>query len=115
MEAGLVVGGGTDAPVVPPDPFLSIWWMVTRGTLGDEPLGPEQAVSVEDALRAWTVSSATVQFAEASRGSIEEGLLADFAVLSDDILAVPPDAIRDLRAVLTAVGGRVVHGDPADL
>ena len=115
MEAGLVVGGGTDAPVVPPDPYLSIWWMVTRGTLGGELLGPEQAVSVEDALRAWTVGSATVQFAEASRGSIEEGKLADFAVLSDDILAIPPDAIRDLRAVLTAVGGRVVHGDPAEL
>ena len=115
VEAGLVVGGGTDAPVVPPDPFLSIWWMVTRGTLGAEPLGPEQAVSVEDALRAWTVGSATVQFAEASRGSIEEGLLADFAVLSDDILAVPPDAIRDLEAVLTVIGGRVVHGDPGAL
>ncbi len=90
IEAGLVVGGGTDAPVVPPDPYLSIWWMVTRGTLGGEPLGPEQAVSIEDALRLWTIGSAKVQFAEDSRGSIEEGKLADFAVLSGDILSIPP-------------------------
>lgn len=115
VEAGLVAGGGTDAPVVPPDPYLSIWWMTTRGTLGGEPLGPEQAVSVEDALRMWTIDSATTQFAEDVRGSIEEGKLADFAVLSDDILIIPPEEIRNLSAILTSVGGRIVHGSIDDL
>ena len=115
VEAGLVVGGGTDAPVAPPNPFLSLWWMVTRGTLGGEPLGPDQAVDLETALRLWTVDSATVQLAEGERGSIQPGLLADFAVLSDDILTIPTDEIPDLRAVMTAVGGRVVHGGPEEL
>ena len=115
IDAGLVLGGGTDAPVVLSDPFLSIWWMVTRGTLTGDPLGPEQGISVEEALRLWTIGSAKTQFAEASRGSIEAGKLADFVVLSDDILTVPPDQIRDLRAELTALGGRIVHGDPSDL
>ncbi len=115
LEAGLVVGGGTDAPVVSPNPFLSLWWMVTRGTLSGEPLGPEQAVTIEEALRMWTMDSAKIQFAEDSRGSIEEGKLADFAVLSDDILTIPAAEIRDLRAVLTAVGGRIVHGGANEL
>lgn len=109
-EAGLVVGGGTDAPVVSPNPFYSLWWMVTRGTFSGEVLGPDQAVDIGTALRLWTLDSAKVQFAEDMRGTIETGKLADFVVLSDDIMTIPSEQIRDLRALMTVIGGEIVHG-----
>ncbi len=109
IDAGLHVGGGTDGPVVPVDPFLSMWWMTTRMTLNGYALGPEQAITAQEALRLYTINNAVILGAERDRGSIEVGKLADVAVLSQDILGVPTQAIRDTKALMTLVGGRVTH------
>ncbi|MGG5819752.1 amidohydrolase [Falsiroseomonas sp. HW251] len=111
IDAGVHVGGGTDAPVVPGDPFQSMWWMVTRGTLAGYRLGPEWGITPREALTLYTRNNAVLMGAEAEMGSVEPGKLADLVVLSQDILAVEPEKIRETRAVMTLVGGRVVHRD----
>jgi predicted amidohydrolase YtcJ len=74
-------------------------------------LGPEEAISREEALRLYTLGSAETCFMEDSVGSIEPGKLADVAVLSADPLTVAEDELRDVRACLTIVGGKIVHRD----
>jgi predicted amidohydrolase YtcJ len=109
IDAGIVVGGGSDGPVVPVDPFLSMWWMTTRQVLKGYVLGGDQAITAKEALQLYTVNNARILGVERDRGTIEPGKLADLAVLSQDILAVPPDQIRNTKALLTVVGGKVVH------
>ncbi len=109
LDAGVLVGGGTDGPVVPVDPFLSMWWMTTRQVLKGYTLGKEHAITPKEALTLYTINNARVMGVEGERGSIEVGKLADLAVLSQDILSVPPDAIRDTKALMTVVGGRIVY------
>lgn len=111
IDGGLLVGGGTDGPVVPVDPFLSMWWMVTRQTLKGYTLGPEEAISAKEALELYTINNARILGVADERGTIEPGKLADLAVLSQDILLVEPDRIRETRALLTMVGGKVVYRD----
>jgi predicted amidohydrolase YtcJ len=109
IDAGILVGGGTDGPVVPVNPFLSMWWMTTRQVLKGYVLGKEHAITAKAALQLYTINNARIQGVDKDRGSIETGKLADLAVLSQDILSVPPDAIRDTKAHLTVVGGKVVY------
>ena len=111
IDAGILVGGGSDGPVVPFDPFLSMWWMTTRQVLKGYVLGPEHAITPREALALYTINNARIMGVDAERGSIEPGKLADLAVLSQDILAVPADKIRETKALLTLVGGRIVHRD----
>ena len=109
IDAGVLVGGGTDGPVVPVDPFLSMWWMTTRQVLKGYELGKEHAITPKEALQLYTINNARIMGVDKDRGSIEPGKLADLAVLSQNILTVPADSIRDTKANLTIVGGRVVH------
>jgi predicted amidohydrolase YtcJ len=80
-----------------------------RQTLNGYALGPEQAITAREALKLYTINNAILMGTERDRGSIEAGKLADLVVLSQDILAVPPDAIRNTKALMTVVGGRIVH------
>ena len=109
IDAGVLVGGGTDGPVVPVDPFLSMWWMTTRQVLKGYVLGKEHAITAKEALQLYTINNARIQGVDKDRGSIEVGKFADLAVLSQDILSVPPDAIRDTKVHLTLLGGKVVY------
>jgi predicted amidohydrolase YtcJ len=109
IDAGVLVGGGTDGPVVPVDPYLSMWWMTTRQVLKGYVLGKEHAITPQEALMLYTINNARIMGVAKERGSIEPGKLADLAVLSQDILNVPPDAIRDTRALMTVVGGKIVY------
>jgi predicted amidohydrolase YtcJ len=110
MDKGIATAGGTDGPVVSWNPFVSIWWMTTRKTYnGDKPLGPEQAISREDALRIYTMGTAALSFAEDKVGSLEAGKLADLVVLTDDLMTVPADKIPDITAALTMVSGKIVY------
>ncbi len=109
IDAGILVGGGTDGPVVPVDPFLSMWWMTKRQVLKGYVLGKENVITAKVALRLYTINNARIQGVDKDRGSIEVGKLADLAVLSQDILSVQPDAIKDTVAHLTLLGGKVVH------
>jgi predicted amidohydrolase YtcJ len=109
IDAGVLVGGGTDGPVVPVDPYLSMWWMTTRQVLKGYALGTEHAITAKEALQLYTINNARIQGVDKDRGSIEAGKLADLAVISQDILVVPPDTIRNTRALLTVVGGKIVY------
>ena len=73
------------------------------------PFEPDQAVTVEEALKMWTLWAARAIGEEAVKGSIEPGKYADMTVLSDDIFALPKEKLKDVRAVETIVGGRVVY------
>ena len=70
---------------------------------------PEQKITVEEALRAYTRGSAYAAFDDADRGILKAGALADFALIDRDLTRVAPDGIRDAHVALTAVGGRVVY------
>jgi hypothetical protein len=117
LRAGVTVALNTDhmfgvdpdASMNPFNPFLTMYVAVTRRTQGGAVIGPEQAVSREDALRMMTVNAAWLSFEERRKGSIEVGKLADLAILSDDFIACPAERLKDIRAVLTVLGGQVVH------
>ena len=74
---------------------------------------PEQKITVEEALRAYTIGSAYAEFAEAEKGSLERGKLADFVLLDRDLTRIPVETIRDARVMMTVVGGQVVFDRPA--
>ncbi len=103
MKEGLVVVSGSDCPVENISPILGLWAATARKSV------PEEALTVEEALRTYTVNAACSSFEEQKRGSIEVGKLADFTVLSDDLFSVSPDRIRDVSVEMTIVGGRAVY------
>lgn len=105
LEMGIPVAGNSDSPVSAADPLLRIQSMVTRKTAEGKVYGPEQKVSVEAAIRIWTMGGAYASFEENIKGSIEVGKLADFVVLSRDPTEVPPDTIKDIEVEKTYVGG----------
>ena len=99
--------------------FFPYWQAVGRiDQVTGDVIAPEEKISREDALRAATIDGAYLCMSENDRGSIEVGKLADFAVLSADLLTAPEDEIKDIAADLTVIGGRVVFerdesGSPA--
>jgi predicted amidohydrolase YtcJ len=104
---------GSDWDVAPLSPILGIDAAVNRRTIdGKNPGGwvPEQRIRVEEALRAYTVDAAYAAFEEWEKGTLAPGRLADFVVLSKDILAIPPGDIPSAAVEVTVVGGRIVHG-----
>jgi hypothetical protein len=113
LDAGAMLVFGSDWSVAPLSPILGIHAAVTRATIdGRNPRGwvPEQKISVEEALRAYTSSSAYAEFGERNKGTLEAGKLADVVVFSQDIFRINPDEIRKTAAAYTIVGGRVVFG-----
>jgi predicted amidohydrolase YtcJ len=112
LKKNIPAGGGTDAPVVDWNPFESMWWMTTRKVYAQgttRVLGPEEAVTRQEALRLYTMGSAANAFMEDRIGSLEPRKYADLAVLSDDFLTVPDDALPNIRSLMTMVGGKIVH------
>ncbi|WP_214326557.1 amidohydrolase [Nonomuraea sediminis] len=109
LEAGIVLPGSSDCPVVEGAPLLGIHDLVNQRTAGGSSFNPGEALTVSQALRAYTAGSAHAVHEERLKGTLSRGKLADFAVLSDDLLAVPAERIRDVTVVTTVVGGVVVH------
>jgi predicted amidohydrolase YtcJ len=109
LDAGLPTSAGTDSPVVPFNPFWVIYHFVSRDTITGGVMGADQRVSRQDAIRMSTIAVAHLTFEERDKGSIEPGKLADLIVLDRDILAGPDKEIERARAVMTIVGGRIVH------
>ncbi|HEX6629916.1 MAG TPA: amidohydrolase [Gemmatimonadaceae bacterium] len=112
LDAGARLAFGSDWFVAPPTPLEGIYAAVTRRTLDDRhPDGwvPEQRITVEEALRAYTAGAAYAEFAEGDRGTLERGKLADLVLLDRDLTRIPPETIRDAHVLLTVVGGQVVH------
>ena len=102
------LGAGTDFPVNPINPFLNIYIMVTRKDPNGNVYGASEAISREQALRLYTSAASRYMFDEGRKGTLEAGKLADLAVLSADIMSVPEDQIKDIKADMTMVGGKVV-------
>ena len=112
LDSGAKLAFGTDWPVAPLSPLMGLYAAVTRETLdGKKPRGwvPEQKITVEEAVRAYTATAAYAQFAEREKGTLEPGQLADVVVLSRDLFEIKPDKIPDTSVVYTIVGGRVVR------
>jgi predicted amidohydrolase YtcJ len=112
LDAGVTLAFGTDWTVAPLNPMLSVYAAVTRRTLdGKRPNGwvPEQKISVEEAVRAYTFGSAYAEFQEDVKGTITAGKLADLVILSRDIFKIDPNEIDKVRVVMTIMDGRVVY------
>lgn len=108
LQRGIPCCLHTDLPVIPLDPMLSIYAAVTRKTKSGRVLGPEQCISVYDALRAWTVNAAHSMFGETEKGMLREGFLADMVVLSRNPLDVPQDDLRHIHVERTIIGRKTV-------
>jgi len=102
LKAGIPLALGSDGPI---NPYLNILWATERRDAAAE------ALTVEEAVRAYTFGSAYAEMKEKQKGTIAAGMLADLAVLSQDIFKVPPGALPETRSVLTMIDGTVVHSD----
>ena len=109
LDAGIVLAGSSDRPVVTGTPLLALHDMVNRRTAAGAAFNAAEAVTAEEALRAYTWGSAYASGAEAVKGSIAPGQLADFAVLSEDPVAVSPERIAGLEVIATIVGGELKY------
>lgn len=115
LDSGVRLAFGTDWTVAPLNPMQGLYAAVTRATLdGKHPNGwiPEQKITIEEAIEAYTLGSAYAEFQEKEKGSITPGKLADLVLLSDNLLKIDPRAIRDAKVEMTLVGGKIVYGGP---
>jgi predicted amidohydrolase YtcJ len=115
-DHGVRLAFGTDWPVAPLNPMLTLYAATTRATLdGRNPGGwfPEQRLSIEEAIESYTMGSAYAEFQEHEKGSITPGKLADFVLLSEDVLKLAPSELRRVRVLRTWVGGAEVYGNAA--
>jgi predicted amidohydrolase YtcJ len=111
LDAGVKVGLVTDN--VPVSMFWPVWQSVARrDRVTNERIAPEQALTRAEALRCATHNNAFLTFDEDKKGSLEPGKLADIVVLSEDPLTVEEIGIRDIKSLMTMVGGRIVHEAP---
>jgi predicted amidohydrolase YtcJ len=108
IDMGIHVAGHSDSTVSAADPLLRIQDMVTRKGENGVVYGVNQRVSVEEAIKAWTLDGGYATFEETDKGSITPGKLADFAVLRKDPRKVPPDTIKDIVIDATYIGGKNV-------
>lgn len=112
LENNVTVAFGTDWPVASLNPLYGIYAAVTRRTVDEKnPEGwiPEQKISIEDAIKCYTLNAAYASHEEELKGSIEVGKLADFVVLSNDILTIDPVKIWDVEVEMTIFDGKIVY------
>lgn len=111
LNAGVPLSAGTDGTrVASYNPWPSIYWFITRKTLGGKQFGGnENKLSREEALRAYTLGSAWISQEEAVKGRIAPGQYGDFAILNADYMTVPEDELLSIEAALTVVGGDIVY------
>jgi predicted amidohydrolase YtcJ len=107
VEQGVPIAVGTDN--VPYSQFFSLWNVTSRESRSGEIVGPLQCMTVEEALPLLTREGARLSFDEQRRGVLRAGMLADLALLDRDLLSMPLGEIKDVRARITVVGGRIVH------
>jgi predicted amidohydrolase YtcJ len=111
LDHGVIVAARTDAPVVPFPPLWTMYHFVTRDTISGGDMGPDQKITRQEALSIATINNAYLTFDESRKGSIEPGKLADFVVLSEDILEAPAKRIEQAKVLMTVVGGKPVFTD----
>lgn len=109
---GVPIANGSDFPVEPPDPLRGFYAAITRQDERGNPSGgwfPEQRMTREEALRSWTLSGAYAAFEEKTKGSIATGKVADFVMVSEDLMKAAPSEILRARVLMTVVGGEIVY------
>ncbi len=104
LDAGIVIASGSDAPVDYPNVILGLYAYVTRSGFI-----PEQCISIEEALKTYTINAAYASFEEDIKGSIEEGKLADLVILNRNPLKVSKDKIKEIRVIETIIRGKTVY------
>jgi len=112
LASGARMTFGSDWPVAPSDPIAGIYAAVTRRTLDDRnPEGwfPAEKITVEQALRAYTVHNAYATFQEGRLGMLKKGMLADMVVLSGDLFSIAPEKIREIQVTRTVVNGKEMY------
>jgi predicted amidohydrolase YtcJ len=110
LDNGIRVANSSDAPVIYPDWKQGIQSAVLRESKATGKVsGPDQCISVQEAIASYTINGAWLDHMETVKGSIEPGKLADFCVLDQDILAVDPHNIKDIGTMMTIAGGKVVY------
>lgn len=112
LKEGVKVSFGSDWPVAPVNPLMGIYAAVTRKTLDDKnPDGwiPEQKITVEQAIKCYTINNAFASFEENIKGSIEPGKLADLVILDQDILTIDPVKIKDTKVIMTILDGEIIY------
>jgi len=113
LTTGATLAFGSDWTVAPLSPMLGIYAAVTRRTLdGKSPGGwfPDERITLDQALRAYTAGVAFAGFMEGRTGILRPGMFADITLLDHDLFAMPPDSLNTVKVVSTIVGGRIVHG-----
>jgi predicted amidohydrolase YtcJ len=111
LDKGLIVSAGSDwGAGTTNNPFVPFYFNVTRKTEEGLVIGAAQRISRTEALRVSTINNAYMTYEEKVKGSIEPGKLADFVILSQDVLTVPEEQIRSIRPIATYVGGQQVFG-----
>jgi predicted amidohydrolase YtcJ len=112
LNRGIMVSAGSDWPAETSNPFVNIQFYVTRKAENGSLVGPEQRISRQQALRMATVNNAYFTFEEDVKGALEPGKLADFLILSGDVMTVPEEEIEEVHPLATYVGGRRVYAAP---
>jgi predicted amidohydrolase YtcJ len=111
LNAGMKIGGSSDCPVSNPDPRIGLRDAVMRRSPSGEIIGPQEALTMEEAIRLYTQGSAYLSFDEAYNGSIEIGKRADFTIMAADPRQVSPEEVPEIQISMTVVGGDIVHSE----
>ena len=109
IDLGVHMSGGSDCPVEDCDPLANLYYAVTRMGMDGKPWYPENGVTMEEALRMFTIEGAYSAFEEAERGSITVGKYADFTVLDKNIMKNPPEELLNTKVLMTVVNGKTVY------
>jgi predicted amidohydrolase YtcJ len=109
LQRGIPLPGSSDRPVVNGAPLLGIHDMVNQRTASGEPFVPAEALTVEQAVAAYTSGSAYAAHEEGRKGRLSAGMLADFVVLGEDLFRIDRDGIAETRVEATMVGGQILH------
>ncbi|MCK4435190.1 amidohydrolase family protein, partial [Candidatus Bathyarchaeota archaeon] len=103
FKEGIVMIGGSDAPVEPVSPILGMYAATARKTF------PQERLTITEALSLYTINAAYASFEEDTKGSIEKGKLADLVVLSENPFQTPHEQLKQIKVVMTIVAGKIVY------
>ncbi len=103
VDAGIIVVSGSDCPVEPINPLLGVWAAVAKAN------SPNGRLTLEEALKNYTLGAAYASFDENKKGSVEVGKFADLTILSDDLFSIPAEKIKDVSVEMTIVDGKIVY------
>jgi hypothetical protein len=110
MDHGITVAISSD--ILPIGPMVGLYAAVTRKGMSGQVYGPDETITIKEAIRAYTLTGAYLNFEEEVKGSLEPGKFADMIVLSNDILTIDPERIMDIEVEQTYVNGKLVYEKP---